>query len=285
MQASMANLIADYFYEADQRVRADLSKDKVVSERDYLSRYISLLEYPFGLRGSGSLPFRHLYFANNFSWPLEQKHGCDTLIEFINGREAKLLAIEGKYPQFHTQKATWDYTSPKTSSSHFSDQIARQVALASSGVAVLEMFINHDIPGNSTPISSHHLDGQGSSFVTHSVARSHTIRHLTWKNRDALAIIGAQHSTTGDVSIRYFVNEVLNCNMGKAFEIGENVENIDIPLSEEQTLRVPIYRPSVDIGNNELSERISDFMKRTGIRNLGFVEYQSENVQEERREH
>src|SRR3954447_5890452 len=92
--------LSDFFYETDQKVRSDLSNSRVVGERDYLSRFITLLEYTHQLKGSGTFPFRSTYISNSFPGPLEQRYGCDAFFIFRYAQKIKILAIEGKYPRF-----------------------------------------------------------------------------------------------------------------------------------------------------------------------------------------
>ena len=132
-------------------------------ERDYLSRLITLLEYPFGLRGNGTIPFKTRFFSNIFPGAVEQKIGCDAFFVFRYNNRFKLLAVEGKYPRFHLPgSGGWDYKRGKMVTSHFSSQIDRQLPIYNAGVAVTEMFMSHDMPG----IAHYNADSAGPHLWT-----------------------------------------------------------------------------------------------------------------------
>jgi hypothetical protein len=263
--------IANYFYDADSQVRRDLFRGRVVGERDYLSRYITLLEYPFGIRGRGRLRFRHLYFTNNFPGALEQRFGCDTFFIFRNDQRVKLLAIEGKYPRFNKRNYRWDSLTTASRMSHFQEQLSRQQGLVHLGIPVLEMFMNDDNP-SATYTSINNLDALGSSFVNNEIAIHHTIRTNTWKHRDAMAIINDQFNQTNDVSIKFFITELLLCSIGNIFSISRSEESLRINVKQRR-----VNTPLLDLKDRqqliESKDNILAFMKKTGIRNLGYIQY------------
>lgn len=262
--------IADFFYKADRFTRLDLSKDKVISERDYLSRFVTLLEHPFGIMGAGHLPFRSMYYANNFPSALEQRFGCDILFVFKYNNEVKLMAIEGKYPRFHERNYRWDYKPRHAHQSHFSDQIIRQANLVSARIEVLEMFINKDAP--SIPSIHGHLDLLGSSFVTHAIAQAHTLSTQTWRQIDALDIINTQFTVTNNVSIHYFINELLKCRIGQKREIAYNSNSISIPINKSEILKIPLPDFKNETPGTDSERLILKFMMENGFRTLGYIE-------------
>ena len=270
--SSIKTTIADFFYEADERTRLDLSIDKVINERDYLSRWITLLEHPHGIRGRGQLPFRQMYFVNSLPGPKERKYGCDALLIFTHASNVKLIAIEGKYPRFHQARYKWDKTivqTNKISKSHFSIQLDKQNQLSKAGVPVLEMFINHDAPNSRH--SSAYLDQQGSSFVERHIAYAHSCRWKTWKQSDATDIIKTQYQATNDVGIRHFIIGLLGCNIGTLFEIGEDRRTLSISSEERETLEVPLL--DLRIGIKDLvTYTVTEFMKSTGLRIVGYIQ-------------
>jgi hypothetical protein len=64
--------ISQFFYHVDQMVRMDLINGRVVNERDYMSRYITLLQYPYGILPALFFPYSGLYFVNTLPGPYEQ---------------------------------------------------------------------------------------------------------------------------------------------------------------------------------------------------------------------
>lgn len=265
---------------------------RIAGERDYLSRWITFLEYPKAITSRRDLKdIRVRFVSNTLPKPAEEHFGCDVCIIFRYKSFIKLLFIEGKYPRFNSDQR-WDSLQPKEDNkSHFSDQIDRQKRASGVNASVLEMFINDD----PLEVTKGKCDPKGSSFVTYDIARTHkrSMRpeNRLWTDEDALKLIDKQYRATGNVSIRHFITKLLRCTVGRRIRVSKDQQNISFKLELESwdqgksmdkskskrktkitSFDIPLYDPKT---KNELTfeQKVSITMKEFGFRHFGFIEY------------
>ncbi|RZK38536.1 MAG: hypothetical protein EOO61_07885, partial [Hymenobacter sp.] len=167
--------IARLFRFFDATCRHDLSTQRIISERDYVSNLATHIRYPLGAYCSGNLdsagnflnrvrfPYkRSPRFVSVTSAPnIEQEYGCDGIIifSFDHGKGKVLHRVgmyEAKWPRLKKNSALivngWDDIGwrpvskkripppPKIYKSRFTNEILRQQALVHSGIVVWEQF-------------------------------------------------------------------------------------------------------------------------------------------------
>jgi hypothetical protein len=119
--------------------------------------------------------------------------------------------------------------------SHFSSQLLRQRQLSRSNIPALEIFMCHDSPGT----SFNNFDLLGSSFITHDIAENYRNKVLNpkterWRKADIISLANNQFSQTGNVSLKYFISEILNCRIGEKYLINRKTRAARIRIGRKK---------------------------------------------------
>src|SRR5437868_5177680 len=91
--------IANLIYGADKQTRDDLIGGKIADEKDYMSRLITLVEYPTWAV-KYKVGFNSYYISRTLNPNHERRFGCDILFSFRYRNVVKLLCIESKNLHF-----------------------------------------------------------------------------------------------------------------------------------------------------------------------------------------
>jgi hypothetical protein len=260
--------LSDFFYFVDKMIRVDLINRRVVNERDYMSRFVTLLQHPFGVLSSRFSPFRSTVFANTLPGALEQRFGCDVLLVFRNRQNIKIVCIECKYLHYTSKIDDWD--SPiKGQASHFMSQIDRQQQLVRQGVGVSEMLFN-DLATRTTKGG---LDLLGSSVIEHDIAIDYVNKVILprtkpncWKWGDIEQAASNQISGHSAANIGNFISRVLTCTIGEQFELTSRTNSSHTITIGRRRIEIPIPNIIEGQGEENIATRVTEFMRSAGLR-------------------
>lgn len=260
-----AKEIADLFYSMDTQVREDLQIGEIANERDYVSRLLTLFNYP--LRFKINNPTLKLNFSAKVNDSNKEKtFGCDSMIVFKANNQIKFGLFEAKWPRI-TIKPTykWDTPQGSTKISHFTDQINRQTKW-SKNTAIWEMFISEEKVGTHTPP----YDKAASTCIKHEFAlkftKSNPKVQTTWSNIDLKDLIeseqGSASSGIKETNLQTIIFDILTCSYGTPHNISPNNKHFELKSNDgSQSVNCPI--PS-----NDNEKIILDFMTENGITTL-----------------
>jgi hypothetical protein len=272
--AYLVHLIADIIYHIDQLIRHDLISNRVVNERDYMSRFITLLQYPFGIFTGRFAPFRSMVFANTLTARLEQAFGCDMLFVFRNRRNVKIACLESKYLHYRSNIDDWD-PARRGKASRFSDQLNLQLPLVNQGIAVGEMLFN-DLHIGSV---QHPLDPHGSTVIDHEIALNHLTsvivprsRPTCWKWEDIRQASNDQLKQHTAANIYDFMFRVLSCAKGKHFNLERDYFASHTIELKNDRIEIPILNIIGGQEEGEWFSQVRKFMRRTGLRIYGVIQ-------------
>jgi hypothetical protein len=264
-----ATLISDYFYYIDIICRKDLSKNRIISERDYVSRLMTHAMYPLGPATPNGLIF---WIAQTLPYNLEVKFGCDAIIIFKSGNEVKLGMFEAKWPRLNKSNDYWDKTNTH-GVSRFNAELKRQNKWIKD-VVIWEMFFNEK------PVGSTFLryDKYASSCVWHAYAYNHGLKiKKTWKRRDIHSVFINRDKHNSATNIKEVLYQLLICNKGKRKSIVNNKITIENRI-DGNTQDIPILK-GITNNSNDINSidadnitEIVNFMKDVGLKNYIFID-------------
>ena len=269
------NNIASLIYKADMQVRDDLINGKIADEREYMSRLITLIQYPHGIR-KNDLGYNSYYLSRTLNPRHERRFGCDIFFSFRYRNVVKLLCIESKNLQFRGND-DWDNFDNTSFMSRFTRQIKKQISLQKQGILVYEMFLNDQFKYFSMP----GYDKNGSSLVKHSIANNYCIKNIDinprkwfWEDIDQIVRI---ESTLGISNLKTVILNILDCKIGNKLGLNTNIgEDIFSFTIDDEEFQLPIPNLKDIRANEPISEKIirqaNDFMERFGISNLAFFQ-------------
>lgn len=215
LPSSQAALIADRLTFMDCLCRSDLHEGSLTGERDYVSRLMTHITYPYGpwfpkfafwvMRDSKTLP-----------GDLERKFGTDAIIVFQSGGEVKVGMFEAKWPRVIISTKPWDSRYFGKVYSRFSKQIRKQRNWTNQ-VAIWEMFFYENINGKSTSF----FNPFGSTCVWHDdvytyfLANRHLFKRNIWNNNDLTRIFSKGGKRKKGKNFRSIIYQILTCKKGK----------------------------------------------------------------------
>lgn len=245
--------ISHFVYLVDRICRADLNKGVIISERDFISSFTTHLRYPYGpfLRAKG-------IFSATLSQRQESLIGCDFIIIFKKGNNAKILLLEAKLLRPSRSNHKWDSPKKKSSTylnwSRFTSQLYRQNQFIGSGAIIGELIINDIAPQQ----SSNPFDNFGSNFIFHhdafNYANQMPHRSTLWQTSDIIKLLPQSNN------LNKLIYDILRCNQGDLLEINNNSITLRKTESEDST-NVPIFNSLDNI------KRISSFLTENNINN------------------
>ncbi|HWW40791.1 hypothetical protein [Pedobacter sp.] len=273
-----AELIGELFYRLDIGVRGDLHKGVVSDERDYVSRLVTHLEYPYGFFNNiiyYGLGLKGKWFAKVNKGTQERRFGCDSMIVFEAKDQLKVGLFEAKWPRVLIDPFyDWDKIYKNKSVSHFTDQIERQ-ANWSRQAAIWEMFFYEEAPG----IFSSPFDLSGSSCVKHEFAKAYIDGPqrppYAWGNNDLENLIGLAQTTSAETNLRTIIKEILNCKMGRAIPINSGERTFTLTAYNGDREICPILK--FDSGNDNM-DFLNEFMVSKGLSFFGHLKIESEDL-------
>jgi len=273
--------LSQFIYEVDKVCRKDLSNQILVSERDYVTQFNSLIRYPNGILG----PFINLIHSQTLNGRIEQKIGCDSIMifKFLNG--FKIGVFEAKYPRYISVNrnilyADWD------SNNRFNTQLLRQQVLRRKfpKITIWEHFIDNGATGS---IKTPFIDSEGSSIILFDDIQSQ-ISSTKWgfqKLKNILSVSGINIETLIDKILAHEVGGFIepsqnNTILLQAETLESGIEDTSISESEEtveddlnQSIDEDIYdlrnenSIQIPVLNNDNHDEISLFMKYFGLNN------------------
>lgn len=151
---------SNFIYDVDRICREDLVKLKIVSERDYVSHFCSLLRFPKGIYGTQN-QFLH---SQTLPGAIEQVIGCDSIIIFNFGNQYKVGLFEAKYPRYKSVNSKIAYR--RWDDGRFNKQLDKQHLFLKKypGVFIWNKFINNGQIGISKKPFN---DKNGSTLILH----------------------------------------------------------------------------------------------------------------------
>lgn len=253
-------LIEKLINQVDVDLRTDFSIGIISSENEYTS----VLTAEIRNRINARLPLKSAAFSQKLKSNEEQAWGVDAcvlLIDYDKG-VGKLCLFEAK-----SDRPNWDYLKPNYQPpiSHFSSQIARQVAPNKQGFVVWEQF--YSSKPNGTPIGDR--NPKGSTCILHHLAFKHNgtpPNPNVWTDNDidTLALEKQRVSKMGSL-----VRTVCKCKLGKRFDFSELEELLRerIPVRHILFLeggRVVSENNSYHSIAKRYQERFPDYKESTG---------------------
>lgn len=259
------HLIASLFYYFDSKCREGLHRKLITSERDYVSRLVTFISFPFG-------PFIRANFAlaRSLTHSEEQKFGCDGLIIFKNNTEVKVGLFEAKWPRYFI-KSNYPWDKPTANaSSRFSSQLTRQNNWTQSA-AIWNMFFNESKVGNINPP----FDTNGSACIWHDVAynymNANNLMNRVWKNNDLINLLNNRptnfRNPNYSTNLRHIIFNILDCRKGIIHNIGDRDTSFIITSKDEKEVEIPIL---FDFEDQQLT--IESFFEETGLRYYALIE-------------
>lgn len=98
--------VSKFIYEIDEICRRDLSKLILVSERDYVSQFNTLIRYPNGYKSKSNPSI----YVQTLKGDIEQKIGCDSIMIFKIENKYKVGLFESKLPRYKTVNPLFSYS-------------------------------------------------------------------------------------------------------------------------------------------------------------------------------
>ena len=253
--------LSNFIYEVDKICRKDLSKNIIVSERDYVSQFCALIRFPNGIRS----PKNKFLFAATIPGTIERKIGCDSIIIFKIGDMFKIGLFEAKYPRYPS-------VNPKINYQHwdkdgrFNEQIRKQRIFHIKYPQIViwnQFFDNGTIGTKRNPF----IDLYGSSIITHSDVFNYlnnkpSLNNKHWKKRDlnlALSRYG--------INIRKLIEKIITCQLGKPLNpIGNSLNvNVEERSENDEPFVVPLL-------NEENINETKSFMERNDLSNYLLID-------------
>jgi hypothetical protein len=273
-----AHFIADLFYRLDIAVRTDLSRGIIADERDYVSRMVTHMNYPFGILTNvifKDLLIKSEWFAQVNSSSLEQKFGCDFMIVFEVNNQVKVALIEAKWPRvIINPNYCWDYIQKSNKISHFTDQINRQSNWTNLAF-IWEMFFYEESP----TIESNPFDKYASTCIPHSFAldavKSNSNLSSLWDNNDLINLIQTTqlngYNGSNETNIYTMVFNLLRCNYGKPIDISPSDSFFYLKSNDnEEQIQIPILK--FDQENTDKNSNVAySFIKENGLKMFQYL--------------
>jgi hypothetical protein len=302
MDPRYAYLISLYTLLIDMKCRKDLNQEEIVSERDYVTRFLTHLRYPNG-------PFKpksdYIFLrASTNDGSTELNTGTDGIIVFTYEDKYKIGLFEAKWPRilegpvFSRIKNRWDNLYPLKKGSlpthlkykkysRFTDELIRQKKW-SEFAAIWEMFFYEGQLGTGHKTSPF-LNPFGSTCIWFDEAFHHfngykgLFEWNIWNNVDLEKLfLGIQSweiigNRDFGMNIFHIIMDILTCNKGKPLDQtyiqgnsivikDNNGENIKIPLFNQNN-------SNVDAGNNNnQNDEIDNFIRKEKFSYYIFVD-------------
>lgn len=273
-----SNIIANLFYRLDTAVRIDLSRGIIADERDYVSRMVTHMNYPFGILTDvifENLLIKSEWYAQVNSSSIEQKFGCDFMIVFEVNNQVKVALIEAKWPRVIINPSyCWDYIQKSNKISHFTDQIIRQSNWISHAF-IWEMFFYEESPN----IHRNPFDKYASTCIPHPFAlgaiKSNSNLNNLWDNNDLIDLIQTTqlngYNGSNETNIYTMVFNLLNCNYGNPININPNDSFFYLKSNDnEEQVQVPILEFKQENANKN-SDMAYSFIKENGLKMLQYL--------------
>ncbi|WP_144787621.1 hypothetical protein [Lysinibacillus fusiformis] len=293
-----AKIISLYTLLIDQKCREDLSLNLLVSERDYVSRFLTHLMYPNGPFNSKS---NYIFWkARTNDGSTERDTGTDGVIIFTYKGQYKVSLFEAKWPRYFNKKYNWDnlykvkkeelvefelelknYNADsrmrnKQKFSRFSQEIIKQKSFAHQA-AIWEIFFCDAPVGTGNSISPY-FNEWGSTCVWFDEAFNHfnyyrgSFQFETWKNIDLeqlfLGVNPGENIPNRSVgpTIAEIIYKILTCQKGKPLD-NSNLKGDYIILegedidSKQVNIKIPLFDFSNINGQKFHSGLINDFLE------------------------
>ncbi|MFE4354015.1 hypothetical protein [Peribacillus butanolivorans] len=268
--------VRKYIKYVDSRCRKDLNERLLVSERDYVSRFITHLTYPLGPLYNKAF----IWSCRTLPGNLEQSLGTDAIIIIANSDDEdegavlyKVGLFESKWPLDHEGKARrFDSILSSKPISRYSNQLDLQRPFhryATIWSAFLNGYKDDStviLPGGK--IKKPQYRRKGSTCVLHDEAYDYMVKrgaksHHKWLIKDLDDMIKQVKKT---YSFGKIISDMLKCKMGDPIKGNEEY----IGLGE---VKVPI--PSfINYNQNESNDRSSFLVDLDKFMNdYGFTHY------------
>lgn len=209
------NKIRKIFVSADKRTREDFEHSRVVNERDYQSRFLTLVNYPTQTRGKRC---EGLFMAQCTTDRVERNNGVDAVLVFKYDNQYKIAFFECKI-----EKKDFD-------NGRFVKQLEKQRMLRHhhKGVICFEMFFHKwAITPFEDELSSICTLDQVDEFIK-ATSRETMIK---WGHGDLVALFEwLKTKMPGRYSIGNLIDAILNCTLGQLYT--HPYSNAEIDSSE-----------------------------------------------------
>jgi hypothetical protein len=245
--------LSKFIYKVDSICRVDISKQILVSERDYVSQFNTLIRYPLGIMS------KHQYFihAQTLNGSTEQKLGCDSIIIFELNDGYKVGLFEAKYPRYKKVNPNINYKA--WDDGRFNVQLRKQIATKIKFPELIfwEYFIDNGPIGQ---LTSPFIDRKGSSIILLDKVKNYI---PTTKSNWTLTDLEKALKKDG-INIETLIDEILSCKHGKLLIPERNLLIIKSKVEDDKIV-IPIIK-------SEDSYRVlSKFMKDNGLRNYIYL--------------
>jgi hypothetical protein len=319
--------LALLFQHHDANCRHDLSKGLITSERDYVSNLATHLRYPAGTIHNSQLSPAFGLPPAAFDGPItsytmppghEKVLGCDGIIILsrpVPGTDEVLYKIglfEAKWPRvfgghqhiYHTKSGNqdrWDSKfnpdeRPKKSrtpplpelQSHFSNQLIRQHAWASTGIVIWEQFFSEQAIGSKP---KYNFKKHGSTCILHDEAYEFMRRKArlnpfdstetngTWLRKHLVDLLS--HGST--LSLASIIFGMAVCDYGKP--IVGNARQLQIPPPNQTDADNPITVGNqfsngitINLPNPDSPSAVHETMRKLGLSNYTHVSLSPEGI-------
>lgn len=217
----MIELLPALIYTADAITRADLARDDVLHEREYMGALLARTKDLWRLAGSTTL------VRARQATPNEEKYrGVDAVIAIQVQEMVKVIAFEAKRPGFAIHLPKWDQKQSKSKQSRFSRQVVMQNVLQTLGWTTGAFFIDERDHYSAKHIgavtAAHPLmngDALGGKFVLHKhllpIAQAKLLpgaAHAVWKHRDLAPLLST--ATGLSMNLQQLLQSVIDCTEG-----------------------------------------------------------------------
>jgi hypothetical protein len=264
--------IDDFIYQVDKICREDLYRKALVSERDYITQFNSLIRYPNGINSS----VNNKVHSQTLPGKIEQLIGCDSIMIFKFRNGYKIGVFEAKYPRYPSVNPSipylhWD------SNNRFNSQLNRQslLHLKFPQIVIWEHFINNGISGTAT---KPFYDKLGSSLILLQDIKSH-ISTSKWSHKKLKSALASNCLNYKDLILR-----IISCEYGEPLQLKNNRIEVDsksienykdenvvsnIKLAELREFKIPIL-------NDDNEKVVNEFLEEYGLNNYYLFEIDKE---------
>lgn len=234
INSGSTNRILQFIENVDQQCRNDMHEGFITSERDYVSRLISHLTYPYGVlsgrTGLLTIDKKHLKWVCRINPPtLETLFGADAMIIIkywdIRGYYSyKICLFEAKWPIDSKGRARQkiDYTDTAAKVSHYHTQLESQHNL-SNDLIKFSLYINANKVGTlvtnqpdfklNGATCAWTKDAYGFSIFAKKNIPSSDVRWVA-RDFDLFSAWMKRYGRTGFITLREITEQILSCKEG-----------------------------------------------------------------------
>lgn len=277
------NKLRNQINTIDSSCREDLHQTRLVSERDYVSRFLTHITYPHGPFAAKTSE----WFCRTLPGNLEVKYGVDAIFIFRNEDDEKegekiykVGMFEAKWPLDSNGLARGFDSSIRKSPplSRYSSQLDRQTVL-SGNVAIWSMFMNGCKEGTIAKtkkgrVTRPHYLVNGSTCILHDDAYDYKEKTRGVKRNDKWGIkdLDDMVSKKKTYSSGQVIEDILSCKIGKPLKNKGGF----LEISDDFKVPIPVNIEGYIYDNNLVfKEALEYFMLRNGITDYVFVDVQN----------